>query len=199
MSKDLSKIFYNNLLEYHNLTKDDITNNYQYCGCTDTTEGSLCPKWRRFWMNKPIKLPQPELADKCICERTITYNHYLVDNNFENILIIGSCCQAHFTNISKNLHCERCEKKHIIRINNIYKDNICSACHKEEDKKIKAEKKQEKKKRNYYSYIEPDIKIIEPIIYNNCKCGKSKKSNYKQCYNCLMRDREITKTKIIDF
>ena len=83
------------------------------------------------------RLPQPPPVKQCVCGQTIKNNHYIIDPNYNNILIVGSDCFEAFQEktVIKDLSycCKKCAKQNkITKINKRCKSGkqgLCEACY----------------------------------------------------------------------
>lgn len=102
-----------NGLRQHNLTYDEVVNNWKYCGGTDGRHlnyFNLCCKDKEM----------PDHNPRCICGQKITENCFITDD--KTILVVGNCCIKRFMSKSGRT-CEQCGKPHKNR-----KVNLCNGC-----------------------------------------------------------------------
>lgn len=109
----ISKRFINGLKK-HNLTYEEIKNNWEYIG------GEKGHHLKYF--NKYINEEIPEHRNHCICGHKIKNNCFISDGNL--VLSIGESCINKFLP-KKRKTCDKCKCNHRNR-----KDNLCNKCRK---------------------------------------------------------------------
>ena len=124
--RKLSKRFLEGL-KNHKLTLKDIEDSkYVYCG-GDT--GSH----RNYWLNKTRGkgVVRPSKKTHCVCGHDIIYNFYIADENFENIMVLGSTCIKRFIGTQRTCNvCGVAHKNRIVDRCNECREGLCDTCDK---------------------------------------------------------------------
>lgn len=111
----LSKRF-NKGLTSHEITAEELHNDYYYMGGDFSCHLNYCQKNNIELPDKPI--------NRCICGHKLRNNIYIT--NGDKILSLGSACYAKFTKKGKEIkRCKDCGVQHRNR-----KDNLCIRCRK---------------------------------------------------------------------
>jgi hypothetical protein len=110
-----------NNLDKNNLTFEDFKT-FKYAG---GDFGHHLNYYKILFGDK--KLPNKEV--ECLCGHPIKNNCYIVNEENENLMVLGNCCIKRFLSKSGRT-CDKCGEPHKTR-----KNNYCKSCNDEENKK----------------------------------------------------------------
>jgi hypothetical protein len=102
-------------LKYHNLTLEDIEENYRYAG-GDYDEHN------RYFMLCFQEEQRPPFSSNCVCSQNIFRNAYITDGS--RFVVVGSCCITRFVPRERRRRtCNICGAPHKNRV-----VNKCNKC-----------------------------------------------------------------------
>ena len=180
-------------------------------------EIAIVAHWEALWRHHFPNRGFPKGERKCICKRhsiDLRYNCYITNPEKTKVITIGRICMVQFIKKSKDYmskRCERCLEPHKNR-----KDNYCNKCRltlkeeKEEEERQRVLKEEEERMERQRRYNEERQKEIDALLKQKreeiereriakeeqeekeklkCSCGKSKKEQYKFCWDCNEKQR----------
>lgn len=192
----------------------DVEDNWFFCGGRDGNPrddddevGSISQKvliyWEALWRHHFANRDFPKFEPICICRKhvmNLRYNCYITNPEKTKVITIGRICMVQFIKKSKDYmskRCDRCLEPHKNR-----KDNYCNKCRltlkeeKEEEEKQRVLKEEEERQRVLKERREEREKELEiERVFKElkekrtCECGKSKKEEYKLCWDCNQKQR----------
>jgi hypothetical protein len=188
----LHKKFVIGLHEDYGMTYEqikDVEENWFYCGhivvdrdTKDITESDLYKLKHYFPM-----LPIPDFQDSCVCRQKLyVRNEWITD--MKEVLIIGQCCVNMFIAHSSKT-CMLCKAPHRNR-----KDDLCKECR---DKILLKEKEKAKQQKQQKQRQKERDEYLASITCPDCK--KTKKAEYKYCYQCNKKRKTKVTMADIEF
>ena len=129
----LSKRFLDGLAK-HYLTRDDIENgNYSYCG---GDKGQHVKYWNIKTRGKNIQ--RPSKTHECVCGHEISHNFYIANDDYTNIMVLGSTCIKKFIGTKRTCSvCGVAHKNRIVDRCNECRKGLCDSCDRLIDEKYK--------------------------------------------------------------